>query len=115
MPIPASTRIRAVARIGSPSLIAKWMHSTRPGSASFAMPPHTSLPGKCGQVPGMNPERCGAADEAERFLFEAVDSTRVGCMRSPDPAPTALDRYFRRRSEEHTSELQSHLNLVCRL
>src|SRR5882672_5274682 len=72
------------------------MHSTRPGSASFAMPPHTSLPGKCGQVPGTNPERCGAADEAGRFLFEAVDSTRVGCMRSPDPAPTALDRYFRR-------------------
>src|SRR5260370_15774397 len=27
-----------------------------------------------------------------------------GCMRRPD-----------RRSEEHTSELQSHLNLVCRL
>src|SRR5260370_11813993 len=23
--------------------------------------------------------------------------------------------YFRKRSEEHTSELQSHLNLVCRL
>src|SRR5260370_19220706 len=25
------------------------------------------------------------------------------------------DGYFGRRSEEHTSELQSHLNLVCRL
>src|SRR5260370_42061056 len=24
-------------------------------------------------------------------------------------------KYFRLRSEEHTSELQSHLNLVCRL
>src|SRR5260370_19265466 len=29
------------------------------------------------------------------------------------PAPAALRR--RRRSEEHTSELQSHLNIVCRL
>src|SRR5690242_21255361 len=26
-----------------------------------------------------------------------------------------LDRYGARRSEEHTSELQSHVNLVCRL
>src|SRR5690242_20881547 len=26
-----------------------------------------------------------------------------------------LSRYFRSRSEEHTSELQSHVNLVCRL
>src|SRR5260370_32683844 len=25
------------------------------------------------------------------------------------------DRYGKKRSEEHTSELQSHLNLVCRL
>src|SRR5260370_15747727 len=29
-------------------------------------------------------------------------------------APAAL-RYAKTRSEEHTSELQSHLNLVCRL
>src|SRR5260370_2236899 len=27
----------------------------------------------------------------------------------------ALDRQHRERSEEHTSEFQSHLNLVCRL
>src|SRR5260370_17762486 len=27
----------------------------------------------------------------------------------------ATERYLRMRSEEHTSELQSHLNLVCRL
>src|SRR5260370_32639621 len=29
--------------------------------------------------------------------------------------PAALDHAQRGRSEEHTSELQSHLNLVCRL
>src|SRR5207237_3842298 len=30
-------------------------------------------------------------------------------------APTSRDLSVMRRSEEHTSELQSHLNLVCRL
>src|SRR5690242_21106455 len=40
-------------------------------------------------------------------------------IRQPDPQPVAkamavyLD--FEKRSEEHTSELQSHVNLVCRL
>src|SRR5260370_19016662 len=34
----------------------------------------------------------------------------------PDPrAPGALPDPGRARSEEHTSELQSHLNIVCRL
>src|SRR6266571_7177563 len=30
-------------------------------------------------------------------------------------ATISLDSLHRRRSEEHTSELQSHVNLVCRL
>src|SRR5260370_12999623 len=30
-------------------------------------------------------------------------------------APCSLDKHGVLRSEEHTSELQSHLNLVCRL
>src|SRR5260370_5559665 len=38
----------------------------------------------------------------------ADDGHKIG------PAPV-LDRFWERRSEEHTSELQSHLNLVCRL
>src|SRR5260370_30207783 len=29
--------------------------------------------------------------------------------------PDGIDIFFDLRSEEHTSELQSHLNLVCRL
>src|SRR5438477_1088409 len=43
-------------------------------------------------------------------------STTTGC-----PTPTSTSRAFRAwrrrstRSEEHTSELQSHVNLVCRL
>src|SRR5439155_25661707 len=32
----------------------------------------------------------------DRFLFGTVHSTTVGCMRSPEPAPTALDRHLRR-------------------
>src|SRR5207237_4878373 len=45
-------------------------------------------------------------------------------FRSPDEEPPARvaharargrGRHGERRSEEHTSELQSHLNLVCRL
>src|SRR2546427_9536557 len=33
----------------------------------------------------------------------------------PEAAYALLPRYLRRRSEEHTSELQSQSNLVCRL
>src|SRR5690242_21197730 len=39
-------------------------------------------------------------------------------LRSPDPLESAAcpgGRVAGRRSEEHTSELQSHVNLVCRL
>src|SRR2546430_13458700 len=35
--------------------------------------------------------------------------------RAADVAVQELDRVFERRSEEHTSELQSQSNLVCRL
>src|SRR5260370_29150708 len=42
-----------------------------------------------------------------------------GQIRCIPSEPTALERLtclrFCERSEEHTSELQSHLNLVCRL
>src|SRR5260370_26689796 len=39
----------------------------------------------------------------------------VNCwFRGPGSAPTR-NQQFKYRSEEHTSELQSHLNLVCRL
>src|SRR5207249_6982057 len=35
--------------------------------------------------------------------------------RSPDPDRLSTDRCFQSRSEEHTSELQSRFDLVCRL
>src|SRR2546429_6970306 len=48
----------------------------------------------------------GAAEEGQQFFV----STEKTCR---DP-PAAID-YARERSEEHTSELQSRLHLVCRL
>src|SRR5260370_11744928 len=36
-------------------------------------------------------------------------------LRAPAGRPSDGGGYSRHRSEEHTSELQSHLNLVCRL
>src|SRR5438477_2171756 len=48
-------------------------------------------------------------------LFRSVGAAdRRGC-RTREPAETAHRRNNRTRSEEHTSELQSHVNLVCRL
>src|SRR5467141_5226609 len=46
-----------------------------------------------------------------RRKFAAARTSWRPYEKSKPPAP----RSFRARSEEHTSELQSHLNLVCRL
>src|SRR5690242_21534397 len=59
--------------------------------------------------------RPGRADDSHRpaHLFRPLDH------RAAEPARARFDRRYRRdrtvRSEEHTSELQSHVNLVCRL
>src|SRR6476661_10227605 len=42
-------------------------------------------------------------------LFRSCPRSPSGCSRSTPPGARGA------RSEEHTSELQSHLNLVCRL
>src|SRR2546429_9070900 len=48
-------------------------------------------------------------------LFRSAAHRRAGCTRSP-PAPwLPAAAGARPRSEEHTSELQSRLHLVCRL
>src|SRR2546430_12852013 len=52
-------------------------------------------------------------------LFRSAPSSRTACCRPAarcEAAPTPRgSRSARRRSEEHTSELQSQSNLVCRL
>src|SRR5947207_9389602 len=58
---------------------------------------------------------------AYRQLLESIgeDSNREGLRRTPDRAARAFEfltqGYRQDRSEEHTSELQSHSDLVCRL
>src|SRR5438477_9297336 len=45
----------------------------------------------------------------------APDSTTPDSTAPGSTAPGSADQAARSRSEEHTSELQSHVNLVCRL
>ena len=45
--------------------------------------------------------------EHERFLFEGQNKKRISYI--------TLKKLFENRSEEHTSELQSRSDLVCRL
>src|SRR2546430_10340968 len=54
-----------------------------------------------------------AACLAPHFSVFAYD--RRGRGESGDTAPYAVEREVEDRSEEHTSELQSQSNLVCRL
>src|SRR6266480_5096525 len=51
-----------------------------------------------------------------RTAAPAQDLQTIGPLRLRTPRPKGLDPAPARwRSEEHTSELQSHVNLVCRL
>src|SRR5438552_10582171 len=57
---------------------------------------------------------------SDLFLFRTDREPGVPCLRSPqaplpNPRPRKLRKCARRRSEEHTSELQSPDHLVCRL
>src|SRR5260370_26812123 len=47
--------------------------------------------------------------EMLRELLQPLPNVEVACFEG------LTVNFVRRRSEEHTSELQSHLNLVCRL
>src|SRR5882762_4148070 len=59
--------------------------------------------------------------EYRASVCAAAESSRIGLERTVDPHPRSGFGNIRcsydgaHRSEEHTSELQSHLNLVCRL
>src|SRR5260370_1825814 len=51
-----------------------------------------------------------------RFLVQHLgNGNETFDMRKFDAAMTSVEHLRAFRSEEHTSELQSHLNLVCRL
>src|SRR5260370_32810546 len=48
------------------------------------------------------------------LTFEGHNNT-CGCVPPDSDGDVGPNHYVEARSEEHTSELQSHLNLVCRL
>src|SRR5690242_20955674 len=59
---------------------------------------------------------CGARmAELRRELEEHLERILVSLPPGVDPVPGPGRRRGSARSEEHTSELQSHVNLVCRL
>src|SRR5574337_1695722 len=80
-----------------------------------------------GQAPGQKPPGSGAlGEDAEGLLlgvFEGVPTTEKSAWDTSPPDRIVLyqknietvARALASRSEEHTSELQSPLNLVCRL
>src|SRR5437763_8467168 len=49
------------------------------------------------------------------FGRRAVQPVRRECLDAGRAGHTTRDRVFQKRSEEHTSELQSPMYLVCRL
>src|SRR2546429_4702074 len=53
---------------------------------------------------------------ANRRRYASHDANHLASLRAPQPQPLPAPRPVpARRSEEHTSELQSRLHLVCRL
>src|SRR6267142_1554218 len=49
------------------------------------------------------------------FPYTTLFRSRCRSAACAGPRPAASPRFPAQRSEEHTSELQSHVNLVCRL
>src|SRR5699024_11967380 len=85
--------------------------SPRPGS-----PPCCSLPFKSAPTPAIPTLSLHDALPISAWAGPSppTTSTRVSCGGSW-PAPAPRRRPCRDRSEEHTSELQSRFDLVCRL
>src|SRR2546422_8384881 len=69
--------------------------------------------GTVGRFTGWN-DQCLAAGEVEGVACMSAGSIQ-GAFRSTHSANTATASSGSFRSEEHTSELQSRLHLVCRL
>src|SRR5207237_8949402 len=78
--------------------------------------PYTTLfrsSAKTGWSAAFSPCALRQRARCSRQGFARPASTSAGSA-APSPRRTS-QVHWRRRSEEHTSELQSHLNLVCRL
>src|SRR3989442_11174250 len=79
-----------------------------PSSPLFPPPPLSRPPAAGPASPGGARRPVGRGDDAREDAGPA--RSRAG-----QPAPRARRRLLARRSEEHTSELQSRPHLVCRL
>src|SRR5260370_29223640 len=84
-----------------------WRHT--PDSHAFLMPaitgnPMLRLSGSCARPGAASPSTANCA----RVTIFSPWQRHQNCVRRLRRCPS-------KRSEEHTSELQSHLNLVCRL
>src|SRR5260370_16060449 len=79
--------------------------------------PYTTLFRSIRYAPAMVLVFSGAANNSDEIKKELSLASRyrvpVMALRIEDVEPS--DAFNPQRSEEHTSELQSHLNLVCRL
>src|SRR5260370_29584677 len=66
----------------------------------------------------LDAERCILCSRCVRFCDEVTGTGELGIFNRGDHSEIGLfpgKTLENKRSEEHTSELQSHLNLVCRL
>src|SRR5256886_9089467 len=85
---------------------------------STLFPYTTALP-ICSGLPGYAGRRPGPARQRRHHHHPVVPVREIHVRRRPHPTvdvPAPVDRHRRpHRSEEHTSELQSQSNLVCRL
>src|SRR5256884_1672421 len=113
-------RARRVAEIAagtSPDARNKWRWVWRAHRHGYSLPWSLTLLGRCYR-PRKKPP-CRAASKILAVSLLALDRRTSAAARSGRPTPrTAATgrRLLRlRRSEEHTSELQSRLHLVCRL
>src|SRR5256885_9284773 len=72
-------------------------------------------PGALSCSPGTVSAALSRDSSARRRERSRQRSTRSGTPTSTTPSPTDTSMIVANRSEEHTSELQSPCNLVCRL
>src|SRR5205807_10150245 len=100
-------------------LISSWLSSVRSAiNEIYTLSLHDALPILSSVFPSK-----GRTSEVTRWRYPPVQSssrstrttTRSSTTKMMKPLRTTQTRSVRTRSEEHTSELQSPCNLVCRL
>src|SRR5205085_10381904 len=88
-----------------------------PTRRSSDLSPRVAHPQPSGTAWPPPPSRRGATTARSRRSITPIRATcpRTSRSSSASPAPPSTTRRSGSRSEEHTSELQSQSNLVCRL